>query len=249
MTNQDVWLSPLDTGRYGITIARSDAVTIENFQSILEFCAQQDAKMLVARCSTADLPVLQMMEKQGFLLMDTLVYSEFNYAKSPIPDDIRNGFEMRHFRDGDEIIVDRIAREAFNDYFGHYHADPRLERAKSDDAYASWAVRACLSREVAEDVFIADVNGEVAGFFAVHMLSPQDGTGIISGVSMQHRGLGIYRSFMINAMKWVNQKGGQRMVVSTQINNIPVQKVWARLGFTMSKSHYTLHKWFDNETR
>jgi hypothetical protein len=34
------------------------------------------------------------------------------------------------------------------------------------------------------------------------------------------------------------------MLISTQITNVAVQKVWTRLGFEPSRSYYTFHKWF-----
>ena len=35
------------------------------------------------------------------------------------------------------------------------------------------------------------------------------------------------------------------MVLSTQVTNLAVQKVWSRLGFEPSRSYYTFHLWFD----
>ena len=37
----------------------------------------------------------------------------------------------------------------------------------------------------------------------------------------------------------------ERLIVSTQINNYGVQRVWARLGFIHERSTYTFHKWYD----
>jgi hypothetical protein len=34
-----------------------------------------------------------------------------------------------------------------------------------------------------------------------------------------------------------------RMVVSTQITNLAVQKVWVRQGFELTGSYYTFHLW------
>jgi hypothetical protein len=45
-------------------------------------------------------------------------------------------------------------------------------------------------------------------------------------------------------MAWCASRGAARMMVSTQINNVAVQKVWARLGFEPNYAYYTFHKWF-----
>lgn len=239
-----VQLSPIDSERYEISIARATDVTQDTLPNILKFCHDNHVKMLIARCSTSHLATAQAMEQSGFLLMDTLVYYNFEYAKSAIPDNTSQAV-IRGVQLGDEIDVEKVAREAFKDYYGHYHADSRLDKSKSDEAYISWAVRSCVSREVAKEVLIAEVEGHVAGFATLRMNSADEGEGVLFGVAPDYQGHGIYRAFMIHAMRWVQGQGAKRIIVSTQVNNIAVQKVWARLGFTMSGSYYTFHKWFD----
>ena len=67
---------------------------------------------------------------------------------------------------------------------------------------------------------------------------------LMFGVAPEAQGRGIYRSLMIGAMLWFRTRGTARMVVSTQVTNAAVQKVWTRLGFEPWKSNYTFHKWF-----
>ena len=54
---------------------------------------------------------------------------------------------------GEEHSVMAVARELFHGYLGDYHADDRLDRAKCDELYTSWAYCSCVSREVADEVF------------------------------------------------------------------------------------------------
>jgi GNAT superfamily N-acetyltransferase len=108
----------------------------------------------------------------------------------------------------------------------------------------SWAVRSCVSKDVANEVLIAERDGRVVGFATLRINSPQEGEGVLFGVAPEAQGLGIYRSFMLSGMQWCRQQGVQRMLVSTQITNIAVQKVWCRVGFEPSHSYYTFHKWF-----
>lgn len=46
-------------------------------------------------------------------------------------------------------------------------------------------------------------------------------------------------------MQWCLDNSMKEMVVSTQITNLAVQKVWVRLGFEPYRFYYTFHKWFD----
>lgn len=244
MDSTIVRLSAIDTERFGIPIARAQDLTVTDLPGVVDFCRTHSVRMLVARCRTADVNAAQAMEAAGFQIMDTLVYYVYKFARSPIPPD-QNPVAMRFVRPGDEQQVERIARLAFQGYRGHYHADARLDRQKADQAYISWAVRSCTSRDVADDVLIAHNDEDILGFATLRMNTPQEGEGVLFGVAPAAQGQGIYRSFMIRAMHWTQQQQAEQMVVSTQVDHIAVQKVWARLGFVMSHSYYTFHKWFD----
>jgi GNAT superfamily N-acetyltransferase len=183
------------------------------------------------------------MEREGFALMDTLVYYTRSLDKA-IPEH-SGQVTIRPFRPGEEREVVLIAGESFKGYFGHYHADMRLDRDKCDEAYVSWAERSCLNRDDTSEVLIAEMDGRIAGFATLRLNNPHEGEGVLFGVAPFAQNQGIYRSFMINGMRWCQSKRAQRMIVSTQITNVAVQKVWTRLGFEPGHSQYTFHRWFE----
>lgn len=239
-----LYLSAIDEERFGIPTARAAPVTLDALPSVLDFCRANGVTLLIARCRASELRAAQAMEREGFALMDTLVYYVRNLVKTPIPPDIGK-IPVRPIRPGEEDDVKSVTAESFRGYFGHYHADERLDRTKCDEVYTSWALRSCVSRDVADEVLVADLEGSIVGFATLRLNSPVEGEGVLFGVAPSAQGRGLYRSFMIHGMEWCLTKGATRMVVSTQINNIAVQKVWTRVGFEPSHAHYTFHKWFD----
>jgi len=239
-----VSLSSIDEERFGIRTARASGITLTALPHVLEFCRAKDVKFLIARCPVTELSAAQAMEREGFSLMDTLIYYTRDLAKLPIPPD-RGKVPVRPIHAGEEEQVRVIAAASFKGYFGHYHADPRLDRAKCDEVYTSWAVRSCLSREMAHEVLVADDAGQLMGFATLRLNSEEEGEGVLFGVAPEAQGRGIYRSFMIRSMEWFLAQGRTRQVVSTQIINIAVQKVWTRVGFVPSHAFFTFHKWFD----
>jgi len=74
LNKQIVYMSDIDEGRFGIRIAKSFEVTADNLPEIIDFCRDNNVKMLIARCPANDFSTIHAMEKEGFLLMDTLVY-------------------------------------------------------------------------------------------------------------------------------------------------------------------------------
>jgi GNAT superfamily N-acetyltransferase len=244
LTAQAVQLSEIDTDRFGIRIARASHLTPDQLDHVLGYCGSYSIRMLIARCSTAELALAQEMERRGFLLMDTLVYYSFDFRKKNIPSDTGMA-EIRTIRPGEEKEVRTIARESFRGYFGHYHADSALDRQACDDAYTSWAENSCVKEGFADHVLTAVSKGRLAGFATLRMNSPDEAEGVLFGVAPFAQGAGIYRSFIVRGLEWAHQRGAVRMVVSTQITNLAVQKVWVRVGYEPSHSFYTFHKWFD----
>ena len=239
-----IYLSAFDEERFAVRTARAPAMTLDNLPLTLDFCKKNEVVFLIARCMAADLSTAQAMEREGFYLMDTLIYYTRDLEKSPIPPD-SGKIQVRFIRHGEEENVKIVAAESFRGYFGHYHADERLDRAKCDEAYVDWAFRSCVSHEVADEILIADLNGAIAGFATLRLNEPEEGEGILFGIHPSAQGQGIYRSFIIRGMEWCRSKGASRMIVSTQITNIAVQKVWTRVGFEPSHAYYTFHKWFE----
>jgi len=247
-----VYLSSVDEQRFGIRTARTTQVTLETLPVIIEFCHENDIHFLVSRCSTSDLAVAQEMERLGFLLMDTLVYYTRDLNNIPaelIPPSHQSGhIQVRTVFPEETEAVKRVAQRAFRDYLGHYHADARLDPVKCDETYADWALQSCRSKEVADEVLVALQDGGIKGFLTLQLRDPDLGEGILFGVDPETQGQGIGRLLMMHAIQWFLSRGIKQMQISTQIINLASQMVWAGLGFRLSHSFYTFHKWFD-ETR
>jgi GNAT superfamily N-acetyltransferase len=98
---------------------------------------------------------------------------------------------------------------------------------------------------VADETLVAEENGEILGFATLRMNSPDEGEGVLFGVTKQAQGRGIYRSLVTRSLEWCRAQGGSHMLNSTQITNLAVQRVWTRAGYEVSHAYYTFHKWFD----
>jgi GNAT superfamily N-acetyltransferase len=242
-TSFEIQLSDLDRQRFGAVSARANAVSHSDIDGMLRFCGDNQVRFLIARCPTADLSAAQDMERNGFLLMDTLVYYRRSLVNIPPPADLEP-IRIRPIETGDEDLVRAVAGECFRDYRGHYHADAKLLREQCDDAYVSWAARSCVSRDVADEVLVAVLDNAVVGFATLRLASPTEGEGVLFGVAPRAQGKGVYRRFMIDAMQWFQSRGAKRMFVSTQITNLAVQHSWVGLGFAPYQAFYTFHKWF-----
>jgi GNAT superfamily N-acetyltransferase len=240
----EIILSPLEEIRFGIKTARSANLTLNNLSQAMEFCQNHDVRLLIARCQADQLDVVHEMERMGFILTDTLVYYVRNLTKSPLPK-IDPSIVIRAIAIGENDQVQEIAEEAFSNYISHYHADERLDRKHCDDTYKDWARKACNNRDDTHEVLVALRDDKILAFATLRMNDHQQGEGVLFGVRPAAQGLGFYKELMTAGMHWCADFQAQEMIVSTQIINVAVQKVWGRLGFEPRNYIYTFHKWYD----
>jgi GNAT superfamily N-acetyltransferase len=244
METLNVHLSSLDEERFGVRTAKVSSVTLNQLPGVIDFCRANQVKFLIARCAAYELRTVQAMEKEGFSLMDTLVYFSRRLANANIPP-ISDSITIRPVRQDEARQVSTLTAKVFRGYNGHYHADPRLDLDKCDAVYESWAYRSCVSREVAHEVLVAEREGEIVGFATLRKHSAEAGEVPLYGVDPSIQGHGIGRGLIIGALRWCESQGIAKMFISTQITNLSSQKVWVRLGFEPTQAHYTFHKWFD----
>lgn len=232
-----------DTKHFAIPIASFGPESPADVPPAVAWGRDKGIVLMMARCDTARSDVVHALETLGFQLMDTYVRYEFDFSKKEIQED-RSAIPVRSFGPDDVPQIERVAAESFGGYVGHFHADPRLPRDRSDAVYSEWAANSCRDKQLADDVLIAVRDGEILGFATMKGISQTESEGIIFGVAPKAQGLGIYRSFMVNGMRWSKDRGYAKMEVGTQVNNYAVQKVWQRLGFEIHGSGYTFHRWF-----
>ncbi len=243
MRTAHIALSSIDEARFGIRVARIHEVMPESLDETLQFCRDHAVQMLIARVPSQAIRLVQQLEDIGFRLMDTLVYYRRDVMSAAA--EPRSVGLVRPMRKGEEESVRQIATQAFRGYFGHYHADPRLDPAACDAVYISWAERSCLDRSVADEVLVAEQEGQLVGFLTLQRNAPEQAEIVLNGVLPAAQGRGVYRELVIQAIEQSRAWHAQELLVSTQVTNLAVQKVWVRLGFEPSGFYYTFHKWFD----
>jgi GNAT superfamily N-acetyltransferase len=236
-------LSAVDRERFGVVTARCCYPIPGGIAEVGRYCRSNRVQLLISRCDSADHGAAHAIEGLGGRLMDALVYYSRSLA-SAIPDLEEGGATIRPYQPGEAQAVRAVAIAAFAGYLGHYHADPRLERAKADEAYADWAHRSCMSREVADEVLVAEEGRTIVGFATLRGNDLDEAEIVLNGVAPAAQRGGVYRRLLLGSLGWARAKGVARLIVSTQLSNVPPQKVWVRAGFEPLRAVYTFHSWF-----
>lgn len=237
-------LSQFDEKRFGIRTAHAANITQENLEDVMGFCKDNQVVFLVARCDTREIRAVHNMQGLGFLLMDTIIRYSIEVDKMYEGNGVEI-FRVRPVKPGEEDIVRAIAIETFRGFRGHYHADGRLDKKKSDGIYASIAYETCINKDEKNLVNVCEIDGEIVAFDILTNPSRGVGEALLKCVSPKTQNLGVGYSFIKPAKDWYQSKGVPVLYGSTQITNISSQKHMILLGFHPSASLYTFHKWFD----
>ena len=242
-----VSLSKIDEERFGIRVAKAPEVTQDILPSIMDYCSKNAVDMLIARCPCSEQSSVQIMEQNGFLLMDTILYSKLDLLTVPPPQAPEDpaGFVVRSVRAGEADTVRTLAAECFKGYKGHYHSDPKLEPAKCEEIYPDWAYRTCISRDVADKVIVGDMGNALLGFVTLRLVDPNECYVDLVGIVPGRQGRGRYRSFLIHIMEWARSQEAKHLVAPVSITNVLTQNMIVHYGYRLSYSDYVFHKWFD----
>jgi hypothetical protein len=191
---------------------------------------------------------IQALEDVGFRTMDIQTTWIFDHTKDPVPG-YQDRCVVRGYQPGDEAVFVPLAREAYTDTPDRFHSDPHIPRQASDELYAEWIRNSCRGA-LADHIIVAEVNSQPAGYTTLKLEGDHGGlsnvrTGalVLSAVAPWAEGKGLYTSMINGGLKWLAGQGVEISHLGTQVNNYPVQRAWARLGFKLAKSGPSMHLW------
>lgn len=238
-------ISELDTVRFGFKVAKIDADETD-LQELLKLLAFDDVKLCITKVSLERLQLLNILEGNGFLIKDIQVTYKYDLNQAiPIINDTKNTILIREATSEDSYEMEKLARVSFSNY-GHYAADSRLPIGKVGEIYGDWAKRSVEDKNVADKVFVAEVNSEIAGFlsFKIHNHDAYSyAAGGLGCVSEKFRNQNIFRLITIAGLEWGKQANLAWEEHNVLINNYPVNHSFIKLGFKIYKSFATLHCW------
>ena len=235
-------INDLESKRFGIVAARLTAMDAL-LETVDKAALAAGVDMITARVDAADIHRVHALEDAGYRLMDTLVY----YGCPLDRWQSRAAHAAPRVATSEDIVtISAIARAAFANYIGHYHADPRLDSNAADAAYVEWAETSAAASSEERPVLILQPDGELGGFLAFRRNAPEEFEIVLNGVHPESQGKGLYTALIEHALEMAQAANAERMIISTQINNYGVQRIWSRLGFCHYRSLYTFHKWYSD---
>jgi hypothetical protein len=236
-------LNELETRRFGVVCAHVTNLDA-SLESIDAAARGMRVAMLVVRLSSRKLQTVHALETNGFRLMDTLAVYSCRLGESSVLGEVPEGVTTRLAVPSDADAVERIARDAFSNYHGHYHCDPRLDQGAATESYVDWARRSIVQPPPGVGALLACKDGAVVGFLTYRMNSDVEGELLLNGISPSYRKIGVNGLVIGRVKDIVFSSGRSSLMTMTQITNVAAQRVWVRQGFLPEHSYYTFHKWY-----
>jgi GNAT superfamily N-acetyltransferase len=211
----------------------------ETWSELIDSAKSLGYEHLAVKVDTGLKMMIHQLQKNGFLLMDTLVTYIFDFSKKQL-EPMEHQSIIRSANPEDEIELKRIAYHAFK--IDRFHSDPSLNPQLADHYYEQWINNSMNG--FADRVVVSELNNKAVGFTTCNLPkanAPQKiGTLVLSAVSDESRGKGVYTSMIHEGVRWLKDSANF-VKVGTQIDNYPVQKTWTKMGFSLVSSQYVFH--------
>jgi ribosomal protein S18 acetylase RimI-like enzyme len=231
---EDLWLSGvLGVQTWSCHVEEDSVRKIEG--SLAEFRPLRDAFATV-KLPIGDTQVAPLFMEYGFSLVDVAVTLDRSQAEpAAMPDNVRLATEA------DFDAVESIAEHSFR--YSRFHQDPRIGLQRANKVKRSW-MQSYRTGSRGEETIIVEQHGEVAGFLGVLL---QSRTAVIDLIAVDPafsgRGLGrsLVRGFI---SRW--SEDADRLLVGTQLINIPSIRLYESQGFRMADAQKVLHGHWNN---
>lgn len=238
------WLTPSESesARFGFRVFRATLADLPSPRLVQAAIFQARADLVILRIPANHLGHLSTLEQTGFpfLVADTLVYCSAPLDAAS-PSRLRNAdLEFTKVSTAELPILDRLIEGSFGNYRNHYDANPLLSRADFLAGYSEWARSFASSTDGSKSAWLVRRSGTPVAFLTGSE-AEGEATTVLGGVVPQEAGKGIYTDLIRFSKRHYAERGCNTMTVSTQVDNVAVQKVWAREGFSLARAVSTIH--------
>jgi len=231
--------SASESTRFGLAVGRTlidDDTALSTRREIEAAIADYDVIVVRAPARRRDLAArLATVPSHTLVPADHLCYWSWERQRfTPVaaPD----GFLLEKTTEMSEVAP--LVRDGFSDYGNHYRANPLFEPAAALEGYCEWVAR--LLDADATCLVLRSADGDAVGFGVLDW-SAETPDVRLAGMARAARGRGWYGAVLGALMSATLEHGNERLLISTQSDNVQVMRVWARLGLLPESTLATHH--------
>ena len=233
-------IATAETQRFGFPVlnVQCGVKVLENIESIGKTLIEQDYGLAVVRYPSSIETIGSLIASLDMRLTsaDSTVYwsssKETTFAAASSRVNIKQVGEDRL----SDLV--RAILSSFAGYRSHWHYNPRTNHVQMAEAYSEWVTNFINRQDIY--CYIINVGNDLAGMAMVQS-SGEIAEILLAGIVREYQSQGLYQDLISYVEHDLRQKSAKQIVISTQSQNIRVQKSWARYGLVPQMSVQTIH--------
>ncbi len=235
------------SAEYNEILKTSNALISETIQ----WAKEKKYEFILRKINTDDVTSIRALETNGFKLVDTLLDYVYDPYKKPFTNltqpVLTAGASIRLATFEDETELISIAHQAFKNHFGRYHSDENIPRDDANKVYEEWITSSL--KGYADFIIVLEIDGKIAAYSIWRNPTDEE---LKENLPIGHYSLGaVHPDFYGMGLFYAITYEGMRRLVTkvkciegpTHVNNYPVQRGYAKLGWQIFDAHHSFHRW------
>jgi GNAT superfamily N-acetyltransferase len=220
---------------------------------LMQCLADRGTECAVCRVQSRELASIHALEQSGFFLMDTLLDFVFAFSETePEQMNLRpqdKTLRIHRAKPRELQALMAMNERAFANYFGRYHADPRMPSGTATRIYAEW-MRSAFEGW-ADWILVGEIDGKIAGsalWRQALATQEKNSPGVaycdMVVVDPESHGRGLGTALMRHGMGVVRDVA-QYLVGPVHVCNYSIQRTLQKVGWKIFGARHSFHKWLD----
>ena len=200
-------------------------------------------RFLLCQFCTSHQEIAVILIRHGATVGDVLITLDRDLDQPGVIQPVPSGYTVARADLNDLPAILTIASYSFE--YSRFFRDGHFSAERVRQFYPSWIRESFQSKE---EVFVLKESSKVIGFISLQ-LNPVTSELIIRliAVDQAERCKGLGQILIGRAEQYALEHKAKRMLVGTQVNNIPAIRLYEKNGFRLSSAKYRFHIWMKPE--
>ncbi len=227
-----------DSEVFGFKVAKVETIDSEDSPEIIDKIVgdlimdlnKERVGYATYRVKFNDFPIIQALQRSGFVLVDGLISLGINISEVSIAESVGE------IREATRSDLDKLKQMTSGLYLkSRVSNDPLISKERADKFYTKWIENSLLG-EAADSVLVWEESDKILGYLTLQ----KKGQIPLVGVAPQARGKGIAKKLIKASLRKFGEWKVEDITIETQMGNIAALRAYQDCGFKVVNSFLTL---------